>query len=227
MFNIIHTNSPGIKLSGGLSGFFRDNRDGYLYKTITIGKQTWLAENLRYLPSVVGPATGSTTDPYYYVYDYNGTDVAAAKATTNYQEKGVLYNHTAALTACPSGWRLPTDAEQHALDLRYATGTCDPARNGVWDCTPTGNALKTAAFGGNNVSGFSAISAGNRHTDGSFYNLTTLAFFWSSTESSSTNAWRRNLNSSNSTVNRNANNKGNGFSVRCLRDLMYSLSNFV
>jgi uncharacterized protein (TIGR02145 family) len=218
MFNIIHTNSPGIKLSGGLSGFFRDNRDGYLYKTITIGKQTWLAENLRYLPSVVGPATGSTTDPYYYVYDYNGTDVAAAKATTNYQEKGVLYNHTAALTACPTGWHLPTDAEQHALDLRYATGTCDPARNGVWDCTPTGNALKTTAFGGNNVSGFTAISAGYRATDGSFYYLTTHAYFWSSTESSSTPAWRRFLYSSNSTVLRNATNKGVGFSVRCLRD---------
>jgi uncharacterized protein (TIGR02145 family)/prepilin-type N-terminal cleavage/methylation domain-containing protein len=203
---------------GSCPPVFKDQRDNNYYTTVDINGQCWTAENMKYLPSVVGPAENSTSTPYYYVYDYNGTDVVAAKATTNYQTKGVLYNWTAALTACPSGWHLPTDVEQHTLDLRYATGTCDPARNGVWDCTPTGNALKTAAFGGNNVSGFSAISAGGRYTDGSFCLLTTDAGFWSSTESSSSSAWRRNLSSSNSTVYRNANNKGNGFSVRCLRD---------
>ena len=64
--------------------------------------------------------------------------------------------------------------------------------------------------------------AGFRSTDGSFNNLTANTNFWSSSESGS-NAWRRNLNSGHSTVNRWANNKGNGFSVRCVGDLIYPL----
>ena len=63
----------------------------------------------------------------------------------------------------------------------------------------------------------SGLLAGYRNTDGSFNNRGTHAYIWSSLESG-TNAWRRNLNSGNATVNRNANNKLYGFSVRCIKD---------
>lgn len=63
----------------------------------------------------------------------------------------------------------------------------------------------------------SGLLAGYRNTDGSFNNRGTNANIWSSLESG-TNAWRRNLNSGNATVNRNANNKLYGFSVRCIKD---------
>jgi uncharacterized protein (TIGR02145 family)/prepilin-type N-terminal cleavage/methylation domain-containing protein len=148
-------------------GFTIVDSDANVYKTVEIDNQCYTAENLKYLPSVVGPATGSTSTPYYYVYGYNGTDVEAAKAHVEsgisvYSERGVLYNHPAALTACPSGWRLPTDAEQHALDNYFATGTCDAGRNGTWDCSPAGTKLKATTFGGDNVSGFTALPAGYR-----------------------------------------------------------------
>lgn len=94
---------------------FTDPRDGNVYKTVTIGSQVWMAENLAYLPSVVGPGTGSLANPYYYVYDYNGTSVTEAKATTNFQTYGVLYNWYAALEACPTGWHLPYDSEWKQL----------------------------------------------------------------------------------------------------------------
>ncbi|MDD2324008.1 MAG: hypothetical protein GX808_05735 [Syntrophomonadaceae bacterium] len=113
---------------------FTDSRDGKVYKTVTIGEQTWMAENLAYLPSVVGPATGSNTEPYYYVYGYDSTDVATAKATENFQIYGVLYNWPAAMNGvassdtdpsgiqgvCPDGWHLPSDAEWTQLETFLA-----------------------------------------------------------------------------------------------------------
>jgi len=59
--------------------------------------------------------------------------------------------------------------------------------------------------------------AGNRDTSGPFNNLSSNTNLWSSSESS-TSAWNRNLNSGNTTVNRNTNAKANGFSVRCLEN---------
>jgi uncharacterized protein (TIGR02145 family)/prepilin-type N-terminal cleavage/methylation domain-containing protein len=197
---------------------FKDARDNNQYTAVEIGAQCWMSKNLAYLPSVVGPATGSTTDPYYYVYDYDGTDVAAAKATANYQEKGALYNWTAASTACPSGWRLPTDAEQHTLDLKYATGICNPNRGSLWQCAPTGQKIKVSTFGGNNISGFSATSSGIRRPVGDFASITTNAFFWSSSQWIPTYMYRRELRFDSQGVNRAAFNSDGGLSVRCLRD---------
>ncbi|HUN03846.1 MAG TPA: FISUMP domain-containing protein, partial [Niabella sp.] len=99
---------------------FTDTRDGNVYRTITIAGKTWLAENLRYLPNVVGPASGSTSVAYYYVFGYNGTDINAAKANANYPIYGALYNWAAAQVACPPGWHLPTYEEWY--DLLSALG---------------------------------------------------------------------------------------------------------
>jgi uncharacterized protein (TIGR02145 family) len=221
MWNIIHTNSPGIKLSGR-KGYFRDERDGTLYKTIKIGNQIWTAENMKYLPSVVGSATGSTTDPYYYVYDYQGTDVEAAKAEANYTTYGVLYNKPAALTACPEGWHLPSDNEWHVLESYLATGTCRADRawpdEDAWDCSPAGTILKAnSALWSTNTGtdnyGFSALPGGYRYAAGTFGYVSTHAYFWSSSS-----GYSRGLYHTNSTVYRRSYSQANGFSVRCLRD---------
>jgi uncharacterized protein (TIGR02145 family) len=164
-----------------------------------------MAKNLAYLPSVVGPGTGSETTPYYYVYGYDGTDVSAAKATTNYTTYGVLYNWAAAMNGqtgegvqgiCPTGWHLPTDAE--FTILTNTTGN-------------TKGALISAGW-------FDSLFAGSRYTDDSFNNIGSNADFWSSSASSSSIAWYRSLYTSYSTVYRHYYNKANGFSVRCLRD---------
>ena len=65
------------------------------------------------------------------------------------------------------------------------------------------------------------LPGGNRNNDnGSFNNAGNNGNWWSGTEYSSTNAYNRNLNYNNADLNRNNNYKSNGFSVRCLRDLL-------
>ena len=225
-----------------IGNYFIDPRDGTRYKTVKIGNQIWMAENLKYLPSVSPSNVGSETDPRYYVYGYQGTDVSAAKVNSNYTTYGVLYNWPAATTACPSGWHLPTDAELNVLET-YTVSVinspnpqypCSTSETGWRRCADdngtdaggtygAGKSLKKVGQGtgvgaGDDLVGFSALLAGYRNTDGSFSNLGSYTLFWSSSASSSFHAWRRNLNTYYSTVNRNSNTKDYGFSVRCLRD---------
>lgn len=114
----------------GWNATYKDNRDDKTYPYVTIGTQVWMTENLAYLPSVVGPGAGSNSTAYYYVYGYDGSDVATAKATSNYTTYGVLYNWPAAMNGaasssadpsgvqgiCPDGWHLPSDAEWTQLE---------------------------------------------------------------------------------------------------------------
>lgn len=186
---------------------------GYTYNTIGIGNQVWMAENLRYLPTVVGPGTGSNTAPYYYVYGYDDTDVNAAKATTNYQTYGVLYNWTAAQTACPTGWHLPSDAEW--TQLTDFVGGVENA----------GTLLKSQTGWNNNGNGtdqygFTALPGGSRYSFGIFYNIGSYGNWWSASEYAADDAWSRSMHYSNSNVNRSCHLslKELGFSVRCVRD---------
>jgi uncharacterized protein (TIGR02145 family) len=191
-----------------------DARDGNVYKIIKIGNQMWMAENLKYLPSVTGQGTGSDTQPYYYVYGYDGTDVNAAKATDNYQTYGVLYNWPAAVNACPAGWHLPTDAEWAEL-TDFLGGE-----------SVAGGKLKEEGLshwtnpneGATNETDFTALPGGCRRSFGSFSYLGSNGYWWSSTEYDASDAWNRYLNYNNGDVHRYQSSKEEGFSIRCIRD---------
>ena len=215
---------------------FTDSRDGKVYKTVTIGEQVWMAENLAYLPSAVGPATGSDTEPHYYVYDYDGSDVATVKATENYQTYGVLYNWPAAMAACPEGWKLPSDAEWIQLETYLANnghnydGSIggDNVRTKIaksmasetgWDPSETvgvpGNTDYPAYI---NKSGFSALPGGYRYRDGTFRSIGIYGYWWSSAEYDTNNAWGRAMYYHQSVVGRGNNGNAYGFSVRCVKN---------
>ena len=216
---------------------FTDPRDGNVYKIITIGDQVWMAENLAYLPSVNMVADGSedAAGSYYYVYGYDGTNVADAKATDNYATYGVLYNWTAAMDGeassttnpsgiqgvCPAGWHLPSDAEWTELTDYLGgesvasgklkeTGTIEEG-TGLWEAPNTG---------ATNETGFTALPGGFRFFSGTFYDIGEFGYWWSATEYDASNAWPRFINYYYSVVTRYSNDgtKEVGFSVRCVRD---------
>ena len=215
---------------GSSGSTFTDPRDGKVYQTVVIGNQVWMAENLAYLPSVNMVADGSedAAGSYYYVYGYDGTNVADAKATDNYATYGVLYNWTAAMDGeassttnpsgiqgvCPAGWHLPSDAEWTEL-TNYLGGTS--VAGGKLKETGTTH-WNTPNTGATNETGFTALPGGQRDDLGAFFNIGDAGNWWSATEFGATGAWYRVVGSSGSPVYRFYLNKEVGFSVRCVRD---------
>jgi uncharacterized protein (TIGR02145 family) len=202
--------------------------DGKNYSIVKIGNQTWMAENLTYLPTVSPSSTGSETDPYYYVYGYEGSTVASAKASANFGTYGALYNWPAAMAACPSGWHLPTDAEWTTL-TDYLTnsgygyggsgsdiGKSMAATSGWTSYSPTGTVGNDQAS--NNSSGFAALPGGERSYFGGFDYLGYWAYFWSASGLGASDAWYRDLDYYDDGVDRFFNDRRGGFSVRCLQN---------
>ena len=173
-----------------------------------------MAENLKYLPSVADPGTGSQTTPYYYVYGYDGTDVTDAKATSNYTIYGVLYNWPAAVNACPTGWHLSSDAEWIQL-TDYLGG--ESVAGGKLKETGTTH-WNSPNTGATNETGFTALPGGYRGYTGTFYYIGYHGYWWSATALDATNAWYRYIYYDDSNVSSNYYNKEEGFSVRCVRD---------
>lgn len=193
---------------------FTDSRDGNVYKTVTIGSQVWMAENLRFLPSVIGPNVGSQISPCYYVFGYDGTDLIQAKAAANYRTYGVLYNWEAAKFACPDGWHLPSDEEWKSLTTylggeSIAGGKLKEAGTSHWN---------SPNVGATNETGFNGLPGGNRDISSTFLLLGVSGHWWSSSKGSEIDAWYRGIYRGQIYVGRNRNGKEFGFSVRCVKD---------
>ena len=188
------------------------SHEGYEYSTVQIGDQCWFSENCRYLPEVSPPNEESNTDPYYYVYDYQGADVVEAKATENYETYGVLYNWPAVLTEgiCPSGWHIPSGVELYfLLDFLGGVSVAGNAMKSTSGWTNNGN--------GTNSSGFNGLPGGKVFTD-SFDDLSFQASWWTYSSYSSSLSENFYLNYNLDYAFTGTNYKENGFSARCVRD---------
>ncbi len=223
--------------SGLDKGSFTDTRDGQTYKWVKIGDLMWMAENLRYLPSVNDPADASETIPLYYVYGYFGTDVSAATTTDNYKNYGVLYNYPAALNACPPGWHLPDVGDWTALQAHLVShgyhneDAVDGAGNALKSCrqidSPQEGDCDTSEHPrwyahdihyGTDVFGFSALPGGFRWTNERFILLGMEGSWWSATGSSAVNALTRGIRYNYGYIIHYEDPKICGFSVRCVKD---------
>lgn len=179
-------------------GSLKDKRDGNVYKTVVIGNQTWMAENLAYKPE---------EGNYRY---YNDIE-------ENIDQYGLLYDWETALNVCPDGWRLPSDedwniitdylgGEIKALGKMKSYGTKED-NTGLWVAP---NDI------GNNKSGFSAIPAGIHVSNNAFGGMGYGSYWWSSTESEENNAWVRHMGRIYTSLVRVTTSKDLGFSVRCI-----------
>jgi uncharacterized protein (TIGR02145 family) len=207
---------------------------GYEYDIVAIGDQCWFAENCRYLPEVSPPSEGSETDPYFYVYGYEGTDVFAAQATANYDTYGVLYNWPAVMTEglCPSGWHIPTEAEWQTMEISLGMSWSEAAQTG-WRGTDEGYQMKSSSGwmispsdNGSNSSGFTGLPGGYCAPFNStgYYEKWASATWWSSSEKPSSvsdrfpQSWVRTLGYDMDDVGRGGGVRHAGFSARCVRD---------
>ena len=146
------SSSQTPKSSAGISyGTLTDERDGKTYKTVDIGNQTWMAENLNYETE--------------FSYCYENKDENCAKY-------GRLYTWEAAMEACPAGWGVPSLEE--FLVLVAAVGGHSVA----------GKVLKSTEGwkddgNGTDDYGFSALPAGYKYDDTSYFYLGEKTSFWS------------------------------------------------
>ena len=190
--------------------------DGNTYKTVTIGTQTWMAENLKVTKYNDGIAIPNVTDNTAWRELTTGALCDYDNTPSNSETYGKLYNWHAVNTGklCPTGWHVPSDAEWTEL-TDYLGGTSDAGGKLKETGTTHWNSPNTGAT---NETGFTALPGGYRNFDGTFYGVGTYGFWWSATEGSADSAWGRSMYYNGSYVGRDYNGKELGFSVRCLRD---------
>ena len=195
--------------------------NGNVYKTVTIGSQTWMTENLKTTNYSDGTAIPFVSDntawvnrdsiaittPAYYWYNNDST----------YKDiYGALYNWYALKTnkLCPAGWHVPSDAEWSKL-TDYLGGE-----------NVAGGKLKESGYShwtepntdATNESGFNALPGGSRFMDGKFKLVNEGGNWWSSSEYNSERAWFRGLNNNIELVIKGPLEKPTGISVRCVKD---------
>ena len=189
--------------------------DNNLYKTVTIGTQVWMAENLKTTKYRNGDLIGTTDPPtnditieaapkYQWAYDGNEGHVP------DYGRLYTWYAITDSRNVCPTGWHVPSDGEWNVLAALVGDSV--------------GGRLKEKGLthwlspntGASNTSGFTARPAGIR---GEFFiELGLNTIFWSSTEYDGGDAWLRYLSHDDNILGRSNLNKYYGFSVRCMKN---------
>ena len=198
--------------------------EGNTYQTMKIGDQCWMAENLKVTHYRNGDPIPNFTENSEWIRRTTGAYCNYDNDDENVPVYGRLYNWYAVNDSrgiAPSGWHVPSDAEWQTL-VDYLGGSS--VAGGKMKTTGTiegGDGLwYKPNSGATNESGFSALPGGYRYGgNGCFDLLGSLAYFWSSTEYSSSNAWSRSLHYSYSAVYRSYYlDKSDGFLLRCVRN---------
>ena len=196
--------------------------DGNIYKIVTIGTQTWMAENLRTTKYSTGEVIGTTTPATLDISaivnnNYPKYQWAYAGVESNVSTYGRLYSWYAVTDTrniCPTGWHVPSDSEWTTLTTflggeNIAGGKLKDTLTIHWQSPNTS---------ASNESGFTSLPGGFRDNDGSFYEIGTSGAWWCSSEYGTSLAWFRAMYYQYPYVYRSYLNKSIGCSIRCLKN---------
>ena len=204
--------SPTKNSASGSS--MKDSRDGHTYKVVTIGTQTWMAENLNYNVNGSFCYDGESYNCSAYGRLYTWT------TSVGKTEEECGYRHLCGLSGdvrgiCPAGWHLPSKREWLVL-IDYVGGksVMGPMLKSTSGWEKNGN--------GKDQYGFNALPAGYLTDKNEYHCLGRVATFWSSTEGDSETVYSMNL------TNDDSDDSDAGFyaqyklgdygSVRCIQD---------
>jgi len=191
--------------------------EGNVYKTVTIGTQTWMAENLRSFKLSDGTAITYVTDNSTWSNLSSAAHCYYANDSVTYKSRyGTLYNWYAVQTnkLCPTGWHVPTDADW--LSLATSLGVDSLAGGKLKDAGSIDWYLPNLYA--TNSTGFTALPSGYRFFNGSYNNVGYSGNWWSSTEYAASAARYFYLVYNKGTTGRNFIDKLYGLSVRCIQN---------
>ncbi len=184
---------------------------------IKIGIQTWSTTNLNVSTFRNGDAIPEVkSDKEWDLFGKEGKPAWCYynNDPSNGEKYGKLYNWFAVIdkrNLAPKGWRLPNDTDWTTLT------------NALGGATSAGLKMKSSSGwknkgNGNNTSGFKGLPAGYRYFFGPFYSMGVGAYWWSTSELFTYDAFPRYLNSDYDNIYRFSYDKQNGLSVRCLKE---------
>jgi len=183
----------------GDAGWFTDSRDGKNYRTVKIGNQTWMAENLNYSASGSVCYNNQESNCNTYGRLYNWETVMNGASSSTLSPSGVQ-------GVCPVGWHVPSNAEWTMLT------------DAVGGLSTAGTKLKSnTEWHGTDDYVFSALPGG-RHYIGSFLSVGTYGTWWSATEYNAMSAYYRIMSTGDDGVGEFDSSKADLYSLRCLRD---------
>jgi uncharacterized protein (TIGR02145 family) len=176
--------------------------DGKTYKTVKIGSQTWMAENLN---------------------TEKGKSLCYNNDSANCQKYGRYYDWKTAMKVCPSGWHLPSNAEWDAVyrSVDGNSGTSSPYKSetaGKYLKASSGwNPFNEKSGNGEDAYGFAALPGGSNYS-GKFNHVGNNGYWWSSSEAEEDKAYYRFMLRESNIAGWNNNSKNLLLNVRCLRD---------
>jgi len=205
-------------------GYLTDTRDGQIYRTVRLGNQSWMAENLNYAGTgtELGVCYRNSADSCLkFGRLYTWMEVMNGASSTKLNPSGVR-------GICPTGWHVPSDAEWQVLEVGIGMSAEVAATTGLRGLAEGEQLKATRGWftswnvlgNGSDAYGFRALPGGDGY-NGSFGSPGIYAYWWTATQNdfSTGYAWIRNLSASYRRLGRyNDGQKARGYSLRCVQN---------
>ncbi len=185
--------------------------EGNTYKSILLGKQEWMMDNLKVTKYRNGQSIPHIQDSIVWNAWKNGAYVFYKNDTKH----GILYNWMAVNDSrgvCPTGWHVPSSFEWDTL-AKFLGG--NEVAGGKMKAKLHWETPNTSAT---NESSFHALPKGMYGVNGSFNNIGKNAYWWSSSEHGVSSAWGREIGFNESALFAGHGDKRDGLSLRCIKD---------